>query len=236
MTAKKSSPKLLPADNYDLTEADKKRADQERALGMVAPDAPILSRTIRAVDPKLIKTPLIQEVVSRLFLAAGSQQQSNRQGKARRMLVGLAAPQIGEDWRIAVVDTRVTPDRKNGGQLECFINPVIIWRSKETEEGREGCFSAGPVWGLVRRAVEVKITAFTPEGEKIERVLEGFTARVVQHEVDHLHGIRFPERIRSDKKRHWVHAEEILLYPENIHNWPRLCSKDNWEAVKQGKI
>ena len=92
------------------------------------------------------------------------------------------------------------------------------------------------MWGLVRRAVAVKITAFTPEGEKIERVLEGFTARVVQHEVDHLHGIRFPERIRSDKKRHWVHAEEILLYPENIHNWPRLCSKDNWEAVKQGKI
>lgn len=232
MPAKKLSPKLLSVDLYDLTEGDKQRVIQEEGLGMVSPQDPILVQVAQSVDPKLIKAPLIQSVVRKLFTAAGSQQSSSKKSKANRMLVGLAAPQVGEPWRIAVVDTKVTPDRKNAGQLECLINPEIIWRSKETEEGREGCFSAGPVWGLVRRPVAVKIKAFTPEGEKVERIFEGFTARIVQHEMDHLEGIRFPDRIKNDRKRHWVHSEEIMLYPENIHRWPRICTKERWEKFK----
>lgn len=231
--AKKSSPKLLPPDLYDFTDADKERMAQEAALGMVSPETQLLSRSVKAVDPKLIKTPMVQAVVSGLLTASGSQQAESKKKKVQRMLVGLAAPQIGEDWRIIVVDTKVTPDRKNGGRLECLINPEIIWRSQETEEGREGCFSAGPVWGLVRRPVAVKVRAFTPDGGRVERVFEGFTARIIQHEVDHLDGIRFPERIKSDKKRHWVHAEEIALYPENIRHWPRICTRKRWEAYKQ---
>lgn len=234
--ARKSSLKLLPTNDYSLTAGDKQRIDQEQSLGMLAPDNPMLTTIVREVDSKLIKTPLIQDVISRLLTAAGSQQASSQRGKAHRMLVGLAAPQIGENWRIALIDTRVTPDRKHGGQLEGYINPEIIWSSRETEEGREGCFSAGPVWGLVRRSIAVKIRAFTPEGEKVERVFEGFTARIMQHEIDHLNGVRFPDRIKSDKKRHWVHAEEISAYPENIHHWHRTCSKDRWEALKTGKI
>ncbi len=231
MPAKKSSPKLLPPDLYDLTNADKERMAQEVALGIVGPQAPILSRVAHKVDPKLVATPLIQDVVRRLLDAAGSQQASSKKLKVHRMLVGLAAPQIGESWRIVVVDTKVTPDRKNGGQLECLINPEIIWRSRESEEGREGCFSAGPVWGLVRRPLVAKVKALTPEGEKVEHIFEGFTARIVQHEIDHLDGLRFPDRIKTDKKRHWVHAEEIPLYPENIRHWPRLCSRERWQKL-----
>lgn len=236
MPAKKSSPKLLPPDLYDLTDADKERMAQEAELGMVGPEAPVLSRIAQKVDPKLIGTPLIQDVVRRLLTAAGSQQASSKKQKVHRMLVGLAAPQIGKSWRIVVIDTKVTPDRKNSGQLECLINPEIVWRSRETEEGREGCFSAGPVWGLVRRPLVVKVKAFTPEGKKIDHIFEGFTARIIQHEIDHLDGIRFPDRIKSDKKRHWVHAEEISLYPENIQHWHRLCDQGRWESLKSGKI
>lgn len=129
---------------------------------------------------------------------------------------------------MVVVDTRVTREKKRAGRLECFINPEIIWRSRETDEWREGCFSAGPVWGLVRRPIAVKIRAYTPEGKQVERIFEGFTARIVQHEIDHLNGVRFPNHIKSDKKRHWVHAEEIAAYLENIHRWPRICSVDRW--------
>lgn len=232
MSVKNSSPKLLPADSYDLTDGDKERARQENSLGMVAPQHPILNRVAKQVDAKLIRSPLMQAVVRSLRGAAGSQQANSKHGKGHRMLVGLAAPQIGHSWRIIMVDTRVTPDRKRAGRLECFINPEIIWRSKETEEAREGCFSAGPVWGLVRRPIAVKVKAFTPDGEKIVRIFEGFTARIVQHEIDHLSGIRFPDRIKSDKKRHWVHAEELLLYPELIHNWPRICSKERWKEFR----
>jgi peptide deformylase len=225
-------PKLLPPDFYDLTEADKARAAHEEVLGMLPPPRAILNRVAKPVDPKLIKTPVVQQVVERLLFASGAHQENSRRQGSKRMLVGLAAPQIGESVRIVVVDTRVTSERRRAGQLECFINPEIIWRSRETDEGREGCFSAGPVWGLVRRSIAVKIRAFTPDGKEIERIYEGFTARIIQHEIDHLDGIRFPDRITSDKKRHWVHAEEIALYPENIHNWHRLCTKERWAALK----
>lgn len=231
MTAKKSSPKLLPADNYEPTEADNARETQEEGLGMTRPQDPLLNRVAKSVDPKLIKTPLIQDIVRRLHETAGSQQKDSNT-KGHRMLVGLAAPQIGESWRIVLVDTQVTVDRRRAGQLECLINPEIVWRSRETEEGREGCFSAGPVWGLVRRPIAVKVRAYGLDGKRVERVFEDFTARIVQHEVDHLSGIRFPDRITSDKKRHWVHAEELTLYPENMHHWHRLCSKERWEKFK----
>ncbi len=233
MPAKKSSLKLLSPNLYDLTAEDKKRFTDEQALGMTAPSDPILTKKAAVVDPKVISSARIQDVVQRLLAAAGGQQQADPSGKKLRLLVGLAGPQIGESLRIIVVDTKILPSRKKAGKLECFINPHIIWRSRETDELREGCFSTGPVWGLVRRPVAVKVRAFTPSGEKIERIFEGFTARIIQHEIDHLDGIRFPDRIKNDQKRHWVHAEEIALYPENIQHWPRLCSKERWEKLKR---
>lgn len=232
MPAKKQLLALLPINLYGLTAEDERRFSQERALGMVAPQDSILVKRCGVIDPKLIKSTKFQQMLQRLLFVAGSQQNHTNQEQTRRTLVGLAAPQIGEPWRMIAVDTEVSPDRKKSGKLECFINPEIVWRSRETGEGREGCFSAGPVWGLVRRAVAVKIRAYSPDGQKIERIFEDFTARVVQHEIDHLDGIRFPERIRSDKKRHWVHSEEIAAYPEHIQHWPRLCTKQRWESFK----
>ena len=229
MPAKATSPTLLPADLYDLTVEDKRHLNEEQRLGMVAPQDPLLQAQAQAIDPKLIGSGHVQRIVQRLFGIAGGQQQGSVKNKARRMLVGLAAPQIGEPWRVFVADTKIDAQRKKPGKLECFINPEIIWRSRETEEGREGCFSAGPVWGLVRRPIAVKIRAFTPEGKKVERVFEGFTARIIQHEVDHLNGIRFPDRITNDRKRHWVHAEEMSLYPAHVRQWVRLCSRERWK-------
>lgn len=231
MFAKTNSSRLLSPDLYGLTEEDKKHASQEEALGMVAAQNPILNKVTRIIDSKEIESEQVQIVVRRLLDAAGGQQQSGLKNKTKRMLVGLAAPQIGESLRIIVVDTHIDPERRKPGKLECFINPQIIWRSRETQEGREGCFSAGPVWGLVRRSIAVKIKAFTPDGKQTERIFEDFTARIIQHEIDHLDGIRFPDRIKNDKKRHWVHAEEITLYPENIHHWPRICTLSRWKAL-----
>lgn len=236
MPVKKSSPKLLPSDLYGLTDEDKKRSEEERELGMVSPAEPILSRRASSVRRRDFGSRHLLDIAGRLLNAASSQQRGNISNKKQRTLVGLAAPQIGESLRLIVVDTKIRPDRKNPGNLEFFVNPKIVWRSKETEEGREGCFSAGPVWGLVRRSTSIKLEAYTLAGEKVEREYKGFTARIFLHEIDHLNGIRFPDRIHSDRKRHWVHAEEVLLYPERIHDWPRLCSKERWKMFKQGKI
>lgn len=232
MPAKQNLPKPLPVNHYNLTSEDKKRFAEERKLGIISPHDRLLSQKVRAVDPDAISSQKIQMVVFRLLEAANNQQQGNQKDRQKRTLVGLAAPQIGQGWRIFVMDTKIKPDRKKPGKLECFINPEIIWRSRETEEGREGCYSAGPVWGLVRRSVAVKFRALTPAGEPVERMFEGFQARIFMHEYDHLDGIRFPDRIKSDSRRHWVHSEEIPLYVKKTGSWPRLCSLERWQRFK----
>lgn len=231
MPASNNSTKSLPNNLYDPTPADVRREKNERALGMVSVNDPVLLQKAKAIDPAAIDSQHVKNVIDRLYATAYGQRGS-RAGKERRTLVGLAAPQIGESLRIILIDTKVLPSRKHYGRLECFINPQIIWRSRETAEGREGCFSTGLVWGLVRRSVAVKVRALTPEGKTVEHILENFTARIAQHEIDHLDGIRFPDRIRSDRKRHWVHAEEIEAYPKQIHKWERLCTRERWEMMK----
>jgi peptide deformylase len=232
-------PNLMPqpsGDDYTLTAGDRARFESEHERGMLPAHDPSLSMPVPAVNPHKISSEAIQHVISRLQqIAQGQRRGTVGGGKRKRTLVGLAAPQIGEPWRIIIVDTRVNESRKHYGKLECFINPKILWRSRETVEGREGCFSAGPVWGLVRRPLAVKVSALDIDGRHVERIFEGFTARIFCHEIDHLDGIRFPERIKSDGKRHWVHSEELEDYPDHIHHWARLCSTSRWEAYKHGR-
>jgi len=105
--------------------------------------------------------------------------------------VGIAAPQIGEGVRVAVVD--VTGHRKttvSHGEL-VLVNPVIV-ASSGTEVGREGCLSIPDLTANVRRATHVTVEA---EGLHVET--EGFEARALQHEIDHLDGLLFLDRVES---------------------------------------
>jgi peptide deformylase len=222
------------ANDYALTKADQARFADERERGLVSPQSSVLTRKAAHVPLLEITSPKFVEIISRLHTVARGQRRKTRNVKRRRTLVGLAAPQIGESWRIILIDTKVDESRRHYGKLECFVNPEIVWRSRETGEGREGCFSAGPVWGLVRRPIAIKIKGYDASGEETTRILEGFSARVACHEIDHLDGIRFPERVTSDKKRHWVHTEELLDYPDQMHRWPRTCTMERWEAFKNG--
>ena len=223
----------MPDNAYEPTITDEKRAAEERALGMIDPGHPSLNDVAHPVVPDHIQATQIQQVIARLFETAKGQRNAHQRSKANRTLVGLAAPQIGEPLCIVLIDTAITPDRKGRGRLECFINPEIVWRSRETEEGREGCFSAGPVWGLVRRPIAIKIRAFDAQGRRVERVFENFTARIAQHEIDHLSGIRFADRITVERKRHWVHVEEMQQYKQEYRTWKRICTLERWEAFKK---
>jgi peptide deformylase len=105
--------------------------------------------------------------------------------------VGIAAPQIGESVRIAVVDCtghRKAPDAH--GEL-ILVNPVIV-AAGGSEVGREGCLSIPELTANVRRATAITVEA---EGMLVESA--GFEARVIQHEIDHLEGLLFLDRVES---------------------------------------
>ena len=105
--------------------------------------------------------------------------------------VGIAAPQIGELVRVAVVDCtghKKAPD--NHGEL-VLVNPVIVAASG-SKVGREGCLSIPELTGNVRRATHITVEA---EGLRVEA--EGFEARAIQHEIDHLDGLLFLDRVGS---------------------------------------
>ena len=110
---------------------------------------------------------------------------------------GLAAPQIGVSVRAAIVEVRKTdvfPDRPETGLIQ-LLNPVIVDRSDETTSNWEGCFSVPGYLGLVARAERITVRFTTESGEKVTREFEGYTARVVQHEIDHLDGLVYLDRM-----------------------------------------
>ena len=115
---------------------------------------------------------------------------------------GLAAPQIGVPLRVVIfgsADGRPNPRYPTEPPVPqtILVNPVLQPLGDETEEGWDGCLSVPGLRGVVPRWRRLRYCGFDPEGEPIERVAEGFHARVVQHECDHLDGILYPMRVRD---------------------------------------
>jgi peptide deformylase len=108
--------------------------------------------------------------------------------------VGLAAPQIGQSLRVVVINTRQDRERI------ALINPKIVKESPETSEFTEGCLSVPGIEGLIIRPKAVKVRALTPEGKRVEISDDDLLARVLQHEIDHLNGILFVDRLSDQDK------------------------------------
>jgi peptide deformylase len=116
--------------------------------------------------------------------------------RAHPRCVGLAAPQIDELVRVVVVDCTDHPRAPDAAGLLLLVNPVVVARSGE-EVAREGCLSIPELTANVRRSVEIEVEALTPDGEPLRLVSQGFEARCIQHELDHLDGILFLDRVDS---------------------------------------
>lgn len=113
--------------------------------------------------------------------------------------VGIAAPQIGCNMRVIMYGFETNPRYPNEGPVPftILINPVIEACSKETDDAWEGCLSVPGLRGLVPRPNWIKYKAFDPYGNSIEGMAQGFHARIIQHECDHLDGVLFPQRIKN---------------------------------------
>jgi peptide deformylase len=116
--------------------------------------------------------------------------------------VGLAAPQVGVSERVIVVEYTEDEDEEEGApppkkKLYTLINPEIIWASEDMVDGTEGCLSI-PGWlGDVSRHEAIAVKALNRSGQKVKINAEGWLARIFQHEIDHLDGVLYIDRLVS---------------------------------------
>ena len=152
---------------------------------------PILRQPASPVDNCEIQNPAFQQFIDDMI-------ETMRESDG----VGLAAPQVYASKRVAIVEVKGPHPRypnQPGVPLTVLINPQIVSHSPEKEEDWEGCLSIPDLRGRVPRWISVQVTAKNRTGEPTELTASGFFARVIQHELDHLDGIMFPERM-SDLK------------------------------------
>jgi peptide deformylase len=125
---------------------------------------------------------------------------------------GLAAPQIGVPLRVVIFGVKSNPRYPDAEEVPdtVLINPVITPLGDEIEEAWEGCLSVPGMRGVVPRFARLRYRGFDESGAEIDRTVEGFHARVVQHECDHLDGILYPMRIRDMSRFGFVD----VLFPD----------------------
>ncbi|WKB53247.1 peptide deformylase [Eleftheria terrae] len=125
---------------------------------------------------------------------------------------GLAAPQIGVDLAVVIFgfgSNQRYPDAPPVPET-VLVNPAIVPLGDSEEEGWEGCLSVPGLRGVVPRPARIRYSGFDVRGQRIEREAEGFHARVVQHECDHLQGVLYPMRVRDFSRFGFT----SVLFPE----------------------
>ena len=133
------------------------------------------SKPLKRVDAELIA--IVREMFALMYANKG---------------IGLAANQVDLPYRLFIVN--LTGDAEQPDQEHVFLNPVLSSR-KGSKEEEEGCLSIPGLYGQVKRPEKITLNAFTLNGEEIAAELSGMFARVVQHEVDHLDGVLFIDKL-----------------------------------------
>ncbi len=125
--------------------------------------------------------------------------------------VALAAIQIDKAYRVIII--RNNFDNKDDKSFSVFINPEIVKLEGEIESDFEGCLSVADVYGKVPRHTEIRMKALNEEGKPIRVRAKGFLARVIQHEVDHTHGLLFIDHIKDNPEAFYKLGEDGKLTP-----------------------
>ncbi len=139
--------------------------------------------------------------------------------------VGLAAPQVNVPERVIVVELPADEEEGRPAELYTFVNPEIVKAAREVEEGQEGCLSIPGYVADVPRSVEVVVRGLDAQGKPQRVRAKDYLARIFQHEIDHLDGVLFIDRVTEPGKIHKMtpdeadetnaeHAEAMALYEE----------------------
>ena len=166
----------------------------------------------------LLGDPVIRSVATPVEDISGAQTQSFIdtliQTCALENGMGIAAPQVSCSKRIFIIASRPNARYPYAPEMEptAFLNPEITWRSKQTEKDWEGCLSLPGIRALVPRHNRIEVKFTSRSGEQIETAYDGFIARVFQHELDHLDGTVFIDRVES--------TQDIVMEKE----WRRIIA------------
>ena len=145
---------------------------------------PVLREKAKAVDK--VATPELRALIADM-----------KETMAAQNGAGLAAPQIGVSQRVVIFGVDQNPRYPDAEAVPftVLVNPKITMLTREVESDWEGCLSVPGMRGVVPRYTKLRYTGTDEEGNEIDRVAEGFHARVVRHECDHLDGILYPQRM-----------------------------------------
>jgi peptide deformylase len=170
---------------------------------------PVLRAKAKPVPPSAIGSPAIQQLIDDMF-----ETMHEYSG------IGLAAPQVHESVRIFVAGVRDLPlpvslDEDEDMPFITLINPELTLLGPVTDSGWEGCLSIPDIRGRVPRAAHIQVRAYDRTGKRVELKASGLSARVIQHETDHLDGVLFFDRMATyesltfmdEYRRYWVKDE-----------------------------
>jgi len=203
-------------------------------IELLKPNDPRLNLRSRELQLDEIFTDQIKKLIFEMKRIAVGERSGSQ--PAKRSTVGLSAPQLGEFVRLILIDQKAGPDAVNfEPDLKVFINPKIVSSSETESLMREGCWSTGNICGAVLRPDQVTVSAVDENGNELEFTSSNpFQSHILQHEIDHLDGIRFPSRIRNQKYLHLVGQDEFQDYRQNWSTWEKLCPFDYWLKMYEG--
>ncbi|HAT4451886.1 MULTISPECIES: peptide deformylase [Legionella] len=151
---------------------------------------PILRQTAEPIGESEFGSSWLKELIKNMFGIM-----------ADKGAVGVAAPQIGISKRVIVFGTAYTKRRKPEYPIPdtALINPALKILSQEIQTGYEGCLNCGELMGEVPRAMEIEYSGFDIDGNRITKKASGLEARILQHEIDHLDGFLFLDRVEDQE-------------------------------------
>ncbi|HCJ1069252.1 TPA: peptide deformylase [Legionella pneumophila] len=149
---------------------------------------PILRQTAEPISESEYGSNWLKELIKTMFDIM-----------ADKGAVGVAAPQIGISKRVIVFGTNYTKRRKPEYPIPdtALINPSLKILSQEIQTGYEGCLNCGELMGEVPRAMDIEYSGFDIDGNRITKKASGLEARILQHEIDHLDGFLFLDRVED---------------------------------------
>lgn len=192
---------------------------------------PILRQTSQEVSKDMINDPKFQDFLEDMIdYVYGHKRSEDNQLNGRPNVIGLAAVQLGVPLRVCVVDLALNMESEFH-DMRIIVNPKIITVSKEKDADLESCVSCPEMWATVNRPKVVTIDCWDRWGNKMRIEGKADVAKLFQHEVDHMNGHLFIDRV-SEEKIHWVKDGDELKHYRGGNVWHRIVPQEMYGKRK----